>query len=343
MDDTDRSEATGWMTIDACGCCGGRGSRSSTFVRGIERVRCTTCGTTRFTSVAPPAEIYRDGYHDGSADYGWDSTSGDSGAYESFVADLRLAVIERHVRPGSIVDVGGGLGYFTAAAKRRGWDALLLEPVPRAVAHARQQLGVDAVEGGTEWLETSGRRWDVLAFNHVLEHLPDVLDALRRSRDAVSPHGIVYVELPNLNSVSRLLERDRWFGWQPGQHVYLFTRRTLRGLLERAGYEVLSMGTFVPGWQGLTADAYAHFLGVERLMNLAVDLRRSVASRRRGAPGSASTDASRGNERPDAPVPLAEVPGAKGSLLRLAFPALGRTERIAHVGTDLVAVARPRR
>ena len=50
-------------------------------------------------------------------------------------------------RSGTVLDVGSGLCVFLSRMKDAGWEGTALDPDPRAVAHARNVVGVDAVEG----------------------------------------------------------------------------------------------------------------------------------------------------------------------------------------------------
>ena len=100
-------------------------------------------------------------------------------------------------RTATILDVGSGLCVFLARMKEMGWRGTALDPDPRAVEHARNVVGVDAVEGDYLSVEGLGR-FDVVAFNKVLEHVPDPVTMLARAaRIHLAPGGFVYVEVPD--------------------------------------------------------------------------------------------------------------------------------------------------
>lgn len=293
--------------------------------------RCRVCGTTRFSATVIPDAIYADGYHDGSSDFGYDYGGG--AGYEDAVADLRLDWLESRVTKGSIVDVGGGLGYFAARAAQRGWEATLVEPVPAAVRHASERFGLRALEMGVEDLAASGETFDLVTLNHAVEHFPEALETLRKLKPAVGGH--LFVEVPNLASLGRRLMGDKWLGWQAGEHVYVFTRRTLCSLLERAGYDVIDSGTFVPGWHGLIPDSYAHLLGVENLLNRVVAIRRAL-TRKAGmrAPDPAGPV---GNN-----APITESLGVRHTLFTKGFDLLATAEARTGLGTNVRVLCRPR-
>lgn len=328
------------IDVASCGCCGSPHSDPAGAVQGVGLRRCRSCNTLRFAAVSPPEAIYDDGYHDGSAPFGWDWTDPSTAAYERVLNDRRVTWLERHAGKGSIVDVGGGLGYFAAAAQRRGWQAALLEPVPQAARFAEQTFGLDVINAGIDALGPSGRTFDVVALSHVLEHVPDALGALQSVRPAIAAGGWLLIEVPNHGSLSRRFEGDRWLGWQAGQHIHVFNRRTLRGLLARAGYEVVHGGSFVPSWSGLLPDANAHFLGLERVLHQAVIWRRRQRTGAGAGNGSTSEGASSlSATRPS--VPATELRGVRRIVLGTGFSVLARMEERVGVGTNLRVLARP--
>lgn len=325
-----------WRSIDECGCCGSPRSAPAGTRQGVALRRCSVCGTTRFSATVVPDAIYTDGYHDGSIDFGFDY-EGDEG-YEFAVADLRLDWLEARTGKGSVVDIGGGLGFFAARAASRGWAATLVEPVAAAVEQARQRFDVRALQMGVDDLAETGETFDLVTLNHAIEHFPAALETLRRLRPVISPGGHLFVEVPNLSSLGRRLLGDGWMGWQAGEHVYVFNRRTLTKLVERAGFEIIDSGTFVPGWHGLLPDSYAHLLGVERLLHAAVRSRRDVRRIQRGdgvGPGDASLAVSEN-------VRISENVGLRRAFYTRGFDSLARLEALTGLGTNVRVLARPR-
>jgi len=208
-----------------------------------ELYRCSRCG--HYISVfALAADLYGGAYVD--ATYGDDD--GIRRTYERIMAlppersdnTGRVArVIEfagRHLAPGAraILDVGSGLCVFLARMKQAGWQGTALDPDPRAVRHARETVGVDAVCGS---LPAAGglARHDVVTFNKVLEHVEHPIALLAHSRALVHDHGFVYVELPD----GECAAREEGFGREEFfvEHFHIFSLASVANLAERAGFE----------------------------------------------------------------------------------------------------------
>lgn len=293
--------------------------------------RCRVCSTTRFSATVVPDAIYTDGYHDGTIDFGF-NYEGDE-EYEFAVADLRLEWLEDRVAKGSLVDIGGGLGFFAARAAQRGWSATLVEPVAAASELACKRFGLRALQVGVDELIEEGERFELVTLNHALEHFPAALDTLRQLRPVIAEGGHLFVEVPNLGSLGRRLLGDKWMGWQAGEHVYVFTPAALKGLIERAGYEVVASGTFVPGWPGLLPNSYAHLLGIEDILDSLVGLKRKL---RRGGEVTGEAGApTRANP------PIDQTDGTRRLVFTKGFDLLSSVEALTGLGTNIRILARP--
>jgi len=116
----------------------------------------------------------------------------------------RVARIEAYWRerspdaPRTLLDIGAGLAVFPAAMREAGWRAAALDPDPRAADHARDVAGVQGLV--CDFLkDRAPDRYGLVSLNKVLEHLPPgpMVQLLARTRDALLPGGLVYVELPD--------------------------------------------------------------------------------------------------------------------------------------------------
>lgn len=135
----------------------------------------------------------------------------------------------------TILDVGSGLCVFLHAMKQRGFEGTALDPDPRAAAHARDVVGVDAVCGDYLTLDGLGR-FDLVTFNKVLEHVEDPVAMLGRSRDNLAENGFVYVEVPDgPSAAAEGFEREEFFI----EHLHVFSLASLALLAHRAGFSPL--------------------------------------------------------------------------------------------------------
>ena len=199
-------------------------------------VRCPACSHMQLDRFPTEAEL-GEAYGEAASD---DYVEEEAG--QRATARIALERIERHVRPGAILDLGCWVGFLLAVARERGWETLGVEPSEFASGYARERLGLDVIRDDLFDADLGGRRFDAIVMGDVIEHLPRPADALDRMAEMLNPGGVAYLALPNAGS--RLARRmgARWWSVIP-THVQYFTRPSLFTLLRRRGWEPLWTGT----------------------------------------------------------------------------------------------------
>ncbi len=141
--------------------------------------------------------------------------------------------------PGKLLEVGSFLGLFLDRTRAAGWQVVGLEPYRPAANYARAKYGLDIIEGVLPNAALPTAHFDAVMMLHVIEHLPDPAGNLRELRRVLRPGGVLAVETPRFNSLSfKLLgRRERSIQNCPG-HIFFFTERTLRQILEQNGFKV---------------------------------------------------------------------------------------------------------
>ena len=152
-------------------------------------------------------------------------------------ARLLLCDLSRPGRTGRLLDVGCGNGRLLAAMRWAGWLVEGVEPDERAAAHARS-LGLTVHSGTLEDAGFPASSFDAITMTHVLEHLPDPVEALQRCRELLRPGGRLWLATPNLASPGHRRYGAGWLGLDPPRHLVLMTPSSLRWSLESAGFEV---------------------------------------------------------------------------------------------------------
>jgi SAM-dependent methyltransferase len=159
----------------------------------------------------------------------------------------RVLTFEHHLRPLErltgppddrlLLDVGCYTGIFVEIAGRHGWDARGVEPSQWAVEQA-QARGLRVMQGTLDTADLPGAHFDVVTMWDVIEHLTDPRGALERVHGLLKPGGLLVVHTIDLDSLFARLMGPRW-PWLMEMHLYYFSRRSLRAMLEVCGFRVL--------------------------------------------------------------------------------------------------------
>jgi len=165
----------------------------------------------------------------------------------------------------SLLDVGCAYGWFLAAAAAHRMCALGIEPDAYTAAAARSR-GVDVVAGYFPDDVPQGKCFDVIVFNDVLEHIPDVHAMLAACTRVITPGGLLVLSVPTsagtLFRLAKVLAAAGIAGpwarlWQksfPSPHRYYFNRRVLDLAAGRHGFSrVVAEGTTTIHPRGLWA------------------------------------------------------------------------------------------
>jgi 2-polyprenyl-3-methyl-5-hydroxy-6-metoxy-1,4-benzoquinol methylase len=231
----------------ACNLCGADDARLVHSLPPFRIVECRRCGlaytTPRLSRSATEATLYQDEY--------WEAYETQ---YEAGLPDVRrfaskwLAHIGEHTRkppPWRICELGPGLGGFLAEAQAQGHSVYGVEPSAPAIRYATTHLGIDGIrEGSIDTLPGLNiPPVDVFVMLAVIEHLHDPLGALRVAHDQLTPGGTLFLSTGVWRSFNHRLAGTAWSIIAPEEHLYYFSKRTIRRVLERADFEVADLRT----------------------------------------------------------------------------------------------------
>jgi len=227
----------------ACPLCGGADHRQI-LVTGPRRiVRCEACGVV-FRNPRPGAAAYTAEFGSGRAEV----------ADEAWLGTRRGAAFARFLdawpgRPGRVLDVGCGGGWFLKAATERGWSAVGIDLSPEAVRRAREKLGVDARQGTLDAQHFEPRSFDLVTLWNVIEVIPDPLGLLRSVHPLIRPGGTLHLRTQNYpfqrvafaaTRAARAVGARVWLDRRPYLafifNATAFSARTIRLFLGRAGF-----------------------------------------------------------------------------------------------------------
>ncbi len=245
-----------------CPLCGSPGAK--TYLEGPDRVhpiegtfrlvRCSGCGLVYQNPRPTPGRLarhypadyepYRATRRTPLSRLGWHH------GYELY---LRCRFVARFKSGGHLLDVGCASGTFLSGIRDFGdWRELWgIEMSPRAAALARRR-GLDVVIGRIEDMALPRATFDAVTLWDVLEHLADPTDQLRRIHGSLKPDGVLFLNVPVLDSLDARLFGRHWIGFDLPRHLLTPSRMTIVRLLEEAGFSVLATGYPTGGHHSFT-------------------------------------------------------------------------------------------
>ena len=226
-----------------CPTCGSEAHTQLFEKRGYTIVRCDECSLV-FSNPQVIADVVLDEYREGGSNDLWVDVLTSPRQLELDRAKFAeiLDELEPYRGEGSLLDVGTSIGLFLHQAAERGWRGLGTEFGRRALAYARDELGVEAVDTPIEELDGE---YDVVTVLSVLEHVNEPRGFLREVRRLLKPGGATYLIVPNVDSLATRVLHEQAATFDGRNHLLYFSPRTLRDLLEREGFDVVETRTRV--------------------------------------------------------------------------------------------------
>ena len=149
--------------------------------------------------------------------------------YSSLASDTVSQVAEyAEIAGKTVVDIGGGAGYFTAEFRARGADCYLFEPDP-AELFSDGGTPDGAVLADGYWLPVRDGGADICFSSNVLEHVADPVGLIGEMVRVTRPGGLVYLSFTNWFSP--------WGGHEMSPWHYLGARFAERHYHKRHGRE----------------------------------------------------------------------------------------------------------
>jgi len=140
---------------------------------------------------------------------------------------------------GRLLEIGCAYGFFLEEA-RRFYDVAGIEVADAPVAFCRSR-GLAVINGvAEESVIAQFGMLDVIVLLDVIEHLPDPQNTLALCRLHLNPGGVIVITTGDFGSLYARLAGPKWRLMTPPQHLWFFTRESIRRLSHSLGLELES-------------------------------------------------------------------------------------------------------
>lgn len=225
------------LRVGWCPACGAQPARFRAPLADLPWLsECGGCGI-RFADPQPRDEeldrIYDGAYFEAFGDLG----AGQE-AYRGMLrvrANDLLAIAERRMKPGRLLDVGCGVGELLSVATGRGWTAAGVERNGRATQSTERRTGAKVWGCVFEDAPLEEESFELITLTDVLEHLRDPTAVLKRVHSLLSPGGMLLVTTIDVRSAAAAGLGAAWWHYHR-DHLWYFHRRALCRLAGASGF-----------------------------------------------------------------------------------------------------------
>ena len=151
-------------------------------------------------------------------------------AYARYIKDLGIK--------GRHLDIGCGSGHLMQISRGMGLDPQGVELNP-GIARALCEAGFNVQTEEIASPVYPAGSYALVTMNHVLEHIDDLQPFVDRVRCLLKDDGYIILGVPYIYGLMPRLLRTFWYGHGHGQHLNLFSVRSIKTLFERAGFKLI--------------------------------------------------------------------------------------------------------
>lgn len=169
---------------------------------------------------------------------------------KSFFIDLFIPIVEKiklYKSSGKVLDVGCSSGILLELLKKEKYDTSGIEPNKKAFNIAKRKFGEKIFHGTlTQFyysvlIRSSKQKFDVVIYNHVLEHIEDIKKELQFIKKTLKKNGIIVLGLPNTNNIIFFLRKKYWESLMSLEHVWHFSKNYLVYYLKKNGFTIIDV------------------------------------------------------------------------------------------------------
>jgi SAM-dependent methyltransferase len=221
--------------LRTCPACGRATPHTHRFtVRQCAIWQCDDCGLGQTkTEGFNPNIYYTAGYFSGQHSDGYADYRGSELILRREFA-RSVAFIRRFRPSGRLLDLGCAYGFFLYEA-RRYFEVSGIELAESAAAFCRR-AGLPVISGEADDANMARiGEVEVITLFDVIEHLPHPRDTLALCCRYLKPGGLIVITTGDFDSLAARLMGSKWRLMTPPQHLWFFTRESLRRMAESLG------------------------------------------------------------------------------------------------------------
>ena len=227
-----------------CNLCNSDNTKLSFTKNGFNIVQCRKCGLVYVNprlNKETLKKIYTKGYYTTQDERGYEDYIGGEKELKTMFRK-RLKRIEKYKKGGRLLDIGCATGFFIEVAKEDDWETFGVEISEYASNYARER-GLNIFTGDVTATKFPDEYFDVITMWAVIANLTDPHRNLIEACRILKKDGLIVIQTGNITSIFAKLQGVNWSLLTPEGHLYYFSPKTLRKMLELTGFEIVKKST----------------------------------------------------------------------------------------------------
>ena len=161
------------------------------------------------------------------------------------IIDSSMRHISKPKKGYRLLDIGCGSSDFLLRAKDMGWDVTGLDFDIKAV-EAAQKKGIDVRHGSIEILNHAKEKFDFITMAHVIEHVHNPIETLKKCYNLLNKNGKIWIDTPNIEAQGLEIFGESWLGLDCPRHLVLFSNSSLFSVLKDCGFKNIKNQPYRP-------------------------------------------------------------------------------------------------
>ncbi|WP_339652737.1 class I SAM-dependent methyltransferase [uncultured Maribacter sp.] len=155
---------------------------------------------------------------------------------KKYTLTKKIKLLNEYSKKGkSILDIGCGTGEFLALTKNQNWTSFGIEPNE----NARRKAKLKNIDVTANFEELNQQKFNVITLWHVLEHLPDLPNQIKKITNLLETKGTLIIAVPNFKSYDAKYYKEHWAAYDTPRHLWHFSQQSIINLFKEKNFKVI--------------------------------------------------------------------------------------------------------
>ena len=138
--------------------------------------------------------------------------------------------------PASILEIGCDKGFFLDEARHFGYNVTGVE-LSKDARYYCKNIGIKVYKN----FDQINKKYDIIVLWHSLEHITKPIKLMSTLKEFMTDNAKIFIRVPAFDCLWRKIFKQKWVWFQPNNHYFHYTQKSLRKLLEISGFKALKI------------------------------------------------------------------------------------------------------